>query len=66
VKADLISLDAARVERRRHAPRAPWREVAGLSEKTTALLIGAGLAMIACGIVAAALWFAWRLAEVLP
>jgi hypothetical protein len=58
MKADFASMTAASAaERRQHA---------GLSEKASALLVGAGLAMIACGIVAAVLWFAWRLAEILP
>jgi hypothetical protein len=48
-----------------HTPRAPWSEAAGLSEKALALVVGAGLAMTACGIVAAALWLAWHLAEIL-
>jgi len=43
LKADLVSLDAAR-----------------------AVLVGAGLALIAGGIVSAALWFVWKLAEIVP
>ena len=65
MKADFASLDAARVERGLHAPRAPWRDAAGPPEKAMALVVGAGLAMTACGIVAAALWLAWHLAEIL-
>jgi hypothetical protein len=66
MKMNLASLDAARLERRQHAPRAPWSGVAGLSEIAQWIFIGASLAMIACGIVAAALWFAWQLGEILP
>ena len=66
MKIDLTSPGAARLERRQHASHAPWREVAGLSEFARALAVGASLAMIACGLVAAALWFAWRLGEILP
>jgi hypothetical protein len=65
MKADLASLDAVGVERRQHPPQSPWSEAAGLSEKALALVVGAGLAMTACGIVAAALWLAWHLAEIL-
>lgn len=66
MKADLVLLDAARIERRQHAPRVPRREVTGRSEKLNALLVGASLAMIAGGVVTAALWFVWMLAEILP
>lgn len=67
MKLDLSFLDAARAERRQHAPHVSWREVARLSEKAMRLFVlGAGLAMIACGVVAAALWLTWQLAEILP
>jgi hypothetical protein len=33
---------------------------------TRSVLVGAGLAMIATGIVALALWFVWKLAELVP
>lgn len=66
MRIGLTSLGTARVERGQHAPRAPWRDVAGLREIARALFVGASLAMIACGIVAAALWFVWQLGEILP
>lgn len=65
MKADLISLDAARAERAQPAARAPGREAASAYEQATALLMGVGLVFIACGIVATALWVAWVLAELI-
>jgi hypothetical protein len=62
LKADLASLDAARAERRRYGEVRP----AGLPGAARAVLVGAGLAMIAGGIVASALWFVWKLAEIVP
>ena len=60
MKADLISLDTARAQRRESS--------AGdaLSEAGRLLLVGISLVLIAGGIVAAALWFVWRLAEIVP
>jgi hypothetical protein len=60
MKADLISLDAARVERGRYT--AP----PGAGPAVRAVLISAGLALTAGGIVASALWFVWKLAEIVP
>ncbi len=60
MKADLIALDAARADRRASAAGDALR-AAG-----TMLLVGASLVLIAGGIVAAALWFVWRLAEIVP
>ena len=62
MKADLVSLDAARVERRRYGEMRP----AHLGGAARAVLVGAGLALIAGGIVSSALWFVWKLAEVVP
>lgn len=67
MKVDLSFLGAARAEHGEHAPRVSWHEVARLCEKAMGLfLVGASLAMIACGVVAAALWLTWQLAEILP
>jgi hypothetical protein len=38
----------------------------GWSDRIAAVLVAAGLALAACGIVAGALWSVWRLAEVVP
>jgi hypothetical protein len=66
MKADLVSLDAARAGRERRSAREPSRESAERPDRATAILIGASLAMIACGIVSAMLWLAWKLAEIVP
>jgi hypothetical protein len=62
LKADLVSLDAAPVERRRYGES----RRAGLTGAARSVLVGTGLAMIAGGIVSAALWFVWKLAEIVP
>jgi hypothetical protein len=62
MKADLVSLDATRAERGRYGES----RRAGLAGAARSVLIGAGLAMIAGGIVSSALWFVWRLAEIVP
>lgn len=64
MKADLVSMDAARVERRRHGGFR--RGATDLPGAARSVLVGAGLAMIACGIVSSALWFVWKLAEIVP
>lgn len=62
MKADLVSVDAVGVERRPYGgPPAANRANAARS-----VLAGVGLATIAGGIVASALWFAWKLAEIVP
>ena len=60
MRADLFSLDAVRAGREQRVTHAPGR-AAGLS----AALVGASLAIIACGVLAAVLWFVWILAETL-
>lgn len=55
--AQVIKLDSA------HAAR---RDLARQSRVATALLAGASLVILACGIVAAVLWLVWMLAEVIP
>jgi hypothetical protein len=62
MKADLASFDSARVGYGQPTGRA----ATGLAALARALLFGASLAAVACGVVAAALWFAWTLAEVVP
>jgi hypothetical protein len=64
MKADLVSPDVVRVGRRRYGE--VRRNAAGLPGAARAVLVGAGLAMIACGIVSSALWFVWKLAEIVP
>ncbi|MGH8695521.1 MAG: hypothetical protein ACREVS_03510 [Burkholderiales bacterium] len=56
-------MDAARVELGRYgeSPRA-----GSLVGAARSALVGGGLAMIAGGIVSSALWFVWKLAEVVP
>jgi ABC-type transport system involved in cytochrome bd biosynthesis fused ATPase/permease subunit len=66
MKADLVSLDAARAAREQVSAREPSRKSAERPDRATAILIGASLAMIACGIVSAMLWLAWKLAEIVP
>ncbi len=63
MKADLVSPDAARVERGRYGE---FRRTASRPGTARAVLVGAGLAMIAGGIVSSALWFVWQLAEIVP
>jgi hypothetical protein len=65
VKADLISLDAARAERGYRNAVAPGSEAARTPGKVMAMFVGAILTALASGFVAAALWFAWILAEIL-
>jgi hypothetical protein len=64
MKADLVSLDAARTARARHDES--WRNAARLPGKARAVLVATALAMIAFGIVCAALWLAWMLADAIP
>ncbi len=59
MKADLASLDATRVERGRYGES----RRAGLAGAARSVLVGAGLAMIAGVVVSSALWFVWKLAE---
>jgi hypothetical protein len=67
MKADLVSaLDALRAERGQRDARAPRPEAAGWAGRAMAMLVGAILTTLASGFVAAALWFAWILAEILP
>jgi len=63
MKADLVSPDAARLGGQH---RASWRDAAGWPGTARAVLVGAGLAMIGGGIVSSALWFGWKLAEIVP
>ena len=65
MKADLISFDAVRAERGQTNARAPESEAAGSPGKVMAMFVGAILTALASGFVAAALWFAWILAEIL-
>jgi hypothetical protein len=51
MKLDVTSLDVARADR---------------SGRLAAVLVGAGLALVAGGIVLAALWSVWNLAEIVP
>jgi hypothetical protein len=67
MKADLVSsLDAVRAERGQRDARAPGRNAAGWTGRAMAMLVGAILTTLASGFIAAALWFAWILAEILP
>jgi hypothetical protein len=62
MRADLVSPDAARVERARYGES----RGAGLAGAARWVLVGASLALIAGGIVSSALWFVWKLAEIVP
>ena len=62
MKADLVSLDAARVERKDYGEL----RRAGRSRAARSALTGAGLMIIAGGIVSSVLWFVWKLAEIVP
>ncbi len=62
MKADLASTEAAGVGGSRYDES----RRAGLEGAARAVLVGAGLAMIAGGIVSSALWFVWKLAEIVP
>lgn len=64
MKADFVSLDAARAERPRY--NGPWRGPVGLPGAVRTVLVAAGLAMIGCGIVSVALWTVWTFAELVP
>jgi len=65
MSAEVINLDTAHAGRHEHAAERPRRELGGRWGAATALLAGASLVIIACGIVAAVLWFVWMLAEVI-
>jgi cytosine/adenosine deaminase-related metal-dependent hydrolase len=61
MKADFVSFDAGAehgLPTERAAPR--------LAVIARALLVAASLAVISGGVVLAALWFVWKLAEVVP
>ncbi len=62
MKADPVSLHAAHFERSGYGESLR----AGLAGAARAVLVGAALATIAGGIVSSALWFVWKLAEIVP
>jgi hypothetical protein len=66
MSAEVIKLDTAHAGRQERAADRPRREFAVRWGVATALLAGASLVSIACGIVAAVLWLVWMLAEVIP
>ncbi|HKC44198.1 MAG TPA: hypothetical protein VKC64_10245 [Burkholderiales bacterium] len=66
MSAEVIKLVTPHAGRLEHAADRPRSERAVRSGFVTALLAGASIVIIACGIVAAVLWFVWMLAEVIP
>jgi len=66
MSAEVIKLDTAHAGRHEHAADRPRRKLGGWWDAATARLAGASVVIIACGIVAAMLWFVWILAEVIP
>lgn len=62
MKADFVSFDAG-AEHGLPTERAAPRLAAVIAR---AVLVAASLAVIAGGVVLAALWFVWKLAEVVP